>query len=68
MKRGGVKRPDQARLVLGMSYFNLGEYNKARRAFRDAGKDERSEKYSKQWIRYITSEEQRQIELQKDIF
>ncbi len=68
LKRGGVKRPDQARLVLGMSYFNLGEYNKARRAFRDAGKDERSEKYSKQWIRYITSEEQRQIELQKDIF
>ena len=46
LKRGGVKRPDQARLVLGMSYFNLGEYNKARRAFRDAGKDERSEKYS----------------------
>jgi tetratricopeptide (TPR) repeat protein len=68
LKRGGVKRPDQAMLVLGMSYFNLGEYNKARRAFRDAGKDERSEKYSKQWIKYIASEEQRQIELQKDIF
>jgi tetratricopeptide (TPR) repeat protein len=68
LKRGGVKRPDQARLVLGMSYFNMGEYNKARRAFRDAGKDERSEKYSKQWIKYIASEEQRQIELQKDIF
>ena len=68
LKKGGVKRPDQARLVLGMAYFNLGEYNKARRAFRDAGKDERSEKYAKQWISYVTSEEERQRELEKDLF
>ena len=68
LKKGGVKRPDQARLVLGMAYFNLGEYNKARKAFRDAGKDERSEKYAKQWISYVTSEEERQRELEKDLF
>ena len=68
LEKGGVKRPDQARLVLGMSYFNMGEYNKARRAFREAGKDERSAKYSQQWLKYITSEEDRQKELEKDIF
>ena len=68
LKKGGVKRPDQARLVLGMAYFNLGEYNKARKAFRDAGKDERSEKYARQWIAYVTSEEERQRELEKDLF
>jgi len=68
LEKGGVKRPDQARLVLGMSYFNMGEYNKARRAFRDAAKDERSAKYSQQWLKYITSEEERQKELEKDIF
>ena len=67
LKKGGVKRPDQARLVLGMAYFNLGEYNKARKAFRDAGKDERSEKYARQWITYVTSEEERQRELEKDL-
>lgn len=67
LQKGGVKRPDQARLVLGMAYFNLGEYDKARKAFRDAGKDERSEKYSKQWITYVTSEEDRQRELEKDL-
>lgn len=67
LDKGGVKRPDQARLVLGMAYFNLGEYNKARRAFRDAGKDERSAKYSQQWLKYISSEEDRQRELEKDI-
>ncbi len=68
LKKGGVKRPDQARLVLGMAYFNLGKYDKARRAFRDAGKDDRSAKYSKQWIAYVTSEEDRQRELKKDLF
>lgn len=68
LKKGGVKRPDQARLVLGMAYFNLGEYNKARKAFRDAGKDDRSEKYAKQWIAYVSSEEERQRELEKDLF
>ena len=68
LKKGGVKRPDQARLVLGMAYFNLGEYNKARKAFRDAGKDDRSEKYAKQWIAYVSIEEERQRELEKDLF
>ncbi len=68
LKKGGVKRPDQARLVLGMSYFNLGEYDKARRAFRAAGKDKRSKSYSQQWIKYIASEENRQRELERDIF
>lgn len=68
LKKGGVKRPDQARLVLGMAYFNLGEYNKARKAFRDAGKDDRSEKYAKQWIAYVSSEEERQREIEKDLF
>ena len=68
LKKGGVKRPDQARLVLGMSYFNMGEYAKARSAFRAAGKDERSAKYSRQWLKYISSEEERQKELEKDIF
>ena len=68
LEKGGVKRPDQARLVLGMSYFNLGEYDKARRAFRAAGKDERSKSYSQQWIKYIASEENRQRELERDIF
>jgi tetratricopeptide (TPR) repeat protein len=50
LRKGGVKRPDQARLVLGMAYFNTKQYSKAREAFRAAGRDERSEKYARQWI------------------
>ncbi|WP_439101525.1 tetratricopeptide repeat protein [Congregibacter sp.] len=63
LDRGGVKRPDNARLVLGMAYFNVDEYAKARDAFRAAGRDERSKKYADQWIKYMNSELERQKSL-----
>ena len=66
LKRGGVKRADQARLVLGMAHFNQKNYGAAREAFRAAGRDERSEKYAKQWIKYMDSEIKREKELEKD--
>ena len=67
LDKGGIKRPDQARLALGMAYFNLGEFNAARRAFRDARKDKRARTYADQWLKYITSEERRLEELAKDL-
>ncbi|AQA17537.1 hypothetical protein BST95_04110 [Halioglobus japonicus] len=60
LNRGGVKRPDTARLVLGMAYFNTKQYDNARKAFQAAARDERSEKYARQWIRYMDSELERQ--------
>jgi uncharacterized protein HemY len=60
LQRGGVKRADTAQLVLGMAYFNEKEYEKARQAFRAAGRDERSAQYARQWIRYMDSEIERQ--------
>lgn len=67
LDKGGVKRPDQARLALGMAYFNLGDFSAARRAFREARKDERAKSYADQWLKYISSEERRLEELAKDI-
>ena len=64
LSRGGVKRPDTARLVLGMAYFNTKQYDKAREAFQAAGRDERSAKYADQWIKYLDSELERQEKLQ----
>jgi tetratricopeptide (TPR) repeat protein len=64
LSRGGVKRPDTARLVLGMAYFNTKQYDKAREAFQAAGRDERSAKYAEQWINYLDSELERQAKLQ----
>jgi uncharacterized protein HemY len=63
LARGGVKRPDNARLVLGMAYFNTKQYDKAREAFKAAGRDERSAKYAEQWIKYMDSELERQRSL-----
>ena len=63
LNRGGVKRPDTARLVLGMAYFNTKQYDKARQAFQAAARDERSEKYAAQWIKYMDSELERQKSL-----
>jgi tetratricopeptide (TPR) repeat protein len=65
LERGGVKRPDNARLVLGMAYFNTNEYEKAKQAFRAAGRDERSAQYARQWIQYMNSEIERQRKLQE---
>lgn len=67
LSRGGVKRPDTARLVLGMAYFNDKQYSKARNAFKAAKKDERSEKYASQWLKYLDSELDRQQKLKDDI-
>ena len=67
LERGGVKRPDQARLVLGMAHFNLGNYNSARKAFRAAAKDDRSKGYAQQWLKYVSSEEERLKQLQADV-
>ncbi len=66
LNRGGVKRPDTARLILGMAYFNLKQYDKARAAFNRAGQDERSAKYAQQWIKYMDSELARQKSIQEE--
>ena len=63
LKRGGVKRPDNAQLALGMSYFSNKEYGKAERVFKEAEKDERSEEYATQWLKYMKSEINRQKKL-----
>jgi len=65
LQRGGVKRADTARLVLGMAYFNEKQYAKARQAFQAAGRDKRSEKFAKQWIKYMDSELDRQKKLKE---
>jgi tetratricopeptide (TPR) repeat protein len=65
LSRGGVKRADTARLVLGMAYFNEKQYDKAREAFKAAGRDERSAKYAQQWMQYLDSELDRQAKLRE---
>ena len=67
LKRGGVKRPDNCNLILGMAYFNTKQYSSARKAFKNAAKDKRSKKYSDQWIKYMNTEIERQKRLNEDV-
>ncbi|MFT6094413.1 MAG: tetratricopeptide (TPR) repeat protein [Zhongshania sp.] len=59
-KKGDLKRPDTAYLVLGMARFNLQEYEGARKAFKEAAKSEKSADYAKQWMEFMTKELERQ--------
>ena len=63
VKRGGIKRPDQLQIVLGMANTNLGNYKKAIAEFRKAAKDKRSRKFAQQWISYAQNEMKREQSL-----
>ncbi|MGK0441224.1 MAG: tetratricopeptide (TPR) repeat protein [Pseudohongiellaceae bacterium] len=66
LKKDGVNRPDQAKLALGMAYFNMKNYKSARKVFGEAGKDDRSAKTAGQWVDYMDKEIKRQKSLLED--
>ena len=67
LAKGGVKRADQCQLVKGMAHFNLKQYGEARKAFKAAGRDQRSAKYADQWIKYMDNEIDRQKKLEQGV-
>jgi tetratricopeptide (TPR) repeat protein len=56
LKMGGLKRSDQANIMLGMALFNQKRLTQARRAFERANRDKRSARTASQWIQYVDSE------------
>jgi tetratricopeptide (TPR) repeat protein len=65
--KGGLRRSDQANILLGMSLYNLDRYPQAISAFSAARKDERSRRDAARWIAHIGSEQQRQASLREAI-
>jgi len=59
LRLGGLKRDDQANIMLGMSLFNQKLFQQARVAFERAKKDKRSARAADQWIQYVDSEVKR---------
>lgn len=57
--KGGVRREDQSRLLQGQAYLSLEMFDKAREAFREAAKDDRSRKNANNLLRYTDNEEKR---------
>ena len=56
IQAGGLRRPDQANIMLGMALFNEKRLEQARRAFQAAARDNRSKRTATQWIAYVDSE------------
>ena len=65
LKKGNLRRTDNANIILGMCLYETDEYNAARRAFREAGRDSRSSKTANQWIKFIDTEVDRQQQLRE---
>ncbi len=65
MRKGDLRRPDQANMILGACLFELGEFNEARTAFEVAEKDSRSRAGARSWIQYVNAEEDRERQLEQ---
>lgn len=52
IRKGGLKEPRRAQLLLGITHFNRKEYSSARTAFAQAALDENLEASAHQWIEH----------------
>lgn len=67
IKMGGLKRSDQANIMLGMSLFNQKRLEQARTAFQAASRDKRSARAAGQWINYVDSEIKRRDLMKQEL-
>ena len=67
LKAGGLKRTDQANIMLGMALFNQKRLEQARRAFERAQGDNRSARAAAQWINYVDSEIKRRDLMNQEV-
>ncbi len=66
-RKGGLKRPDQANIMLGLALFETQNFDDSLEAFRAASKDKRSRKAAETWLGYVTSEKQRKKQLEESL-
>lgn len=67
LSAGGLKRTDQAYIMMGMAYFNQKRLEQARDAFQKASRDQRSAKAAEQWINYVDSEVRRKELMDQEV-
>lgn len=67
IKLGGLKRSDQANIMLGMALFNQKRLEQARTAFQAASRDKRSARAAGQWINYVDSEIRRRDLMKQEL-
>ena len=67
LNKGGLKRPATAQEMLGMCLYEEEQYEDAKKAFRQAAKDEAIEKRARNWIKFIESEQARIAQINESI-
>lgn len=60
LEKGGIDNPGNAYILLGMSNFELGNTDAARRAFQQAMDYDDSRNAASQWLRHLENEGERQ--------
>lgn len=60
IKKGKLKRPDEAEMLLGQALFYNNDFSDARQAFTRALKNEKTRKPAEQWMDYLDKEADRQ--------
>ena len=66
-KKGGLKRPDQANIMLGLALFEIHKFDASLAAFNKASKDKRSRKAAETWLGYVSSEKKRKKQLEESL-
>lgn len=67
LDKGGLRRQDNAYVVLGMCLYEKDQYEQAKKAFRSAARDKRSAKTANQWIQFIEREQERERQLEQSL-
>jgi len=65
LKKGGLRRPDQANEMLGLALFETKNYNSAINAFQAASKDKRSRTSANRWIAHVKNERARDEQIKE---
>ena len=66
-KKGGLKRADQANIMLGLALFEIQNFDASIAAFTEARKDKRSRKAAETWLSYVNSEKSRKKQLEESL-
>ena len=66
-KKGGLKRADQANIMLGLALFETQKFDASIKAFAEASKDKRSRKAAETWLGYVNSEKNRKKQLEESL-
>ena len=66
-RKGGLKRNDQANIMLGLALFEIQKFDASIAAFTRASKDQRSHKAAQTWLSYVNSEKERKKQLEESL-